>query len=489
MKNEKQARVLCPRPENVQWQGGFLLVGASNVLHLPAALEKDSGEMFQDSWSRFTLGRGSLELRDDSKDYSIVLTVTGKLDIEVPVLDDGAEYSIEVNSSGLAVAAKDASSLKLAWMTVLQLIAVRSVKQSSEQFALPCVKIHDKPSLQFRGIHFCVFPETSLFFLERMMRLSAFLKYTHIVVEFWGMLKLDAMSELSWPQAYTKEQVKPVFDAVRAMGAEIVPMFNHWGHASAAREAVGRHVVLDQNPLLAELFEPDGWTWCFSNPETYALQAEIRRELMELAGPGNYFHLGCDEARSHGTCDMCATQDSPRLLGDYLNRLDEDIAKTGRRPMVWGDAFLSKKDWDKPVIATCCEVQRTYETLDMLSRNIIIADWQYSIQEGDVPTLAHFMDRGFDVVLSPWYDKTNIDTLAEAVIKNKAFGLLETTWHTLPQKIDMVNQAAEAAWGNNDEAGLYPLMSKTTLAAFLRKLVPTKGNYTNAGWRCEEVEV
>ena len=75
-------------------------------------------------------------------------------------------------------------------------------------------------------------------------------------------------------------------------------MFNHLGHASASRSSYGRHVVLDQNPRLATLFEPDGWTWCLSNPETLELLRAIRSELIELFGEGGFFHIGCDEAYS-----------------------------------------------------------------------------------------------------------------------------------------------------------------------------------------------
>lgn len=63
------------------------------------------------------------------------------------------------------------------------------------------------------------------------------------------------------------------------MGLEVVPMFNCWGHASGSRIRHGRHVVLDQNPRLAPLFEPDGWTWCLTNPRAQALLRSVCDEL------------------------------------------------------------------------------------------------------------------------------------------------------------------------------------------------------------------
>ena len=56
-------------------------------------------------------------------------------------------------------------------------------------------------------------------------------------------------------------------------------MSNQFGHATQSRDAYGRHVLLNRNPRLSRLFEPDGWTWCLSNPDTYRMLAEMRAEL------------------------------------------------------------------------------------------------------------------------------------------------------------------------------------------------------------------
>lgn len=122
----------------------------------------------------------------------------------------------------------------------------------------------------------CVFPETTLSALEKIINLLGMHKYTHVVIEFWGMLKIDTLHELSWPEAYSKDEVKPLLQRVRDLGMEPIPMFNHWGHATGSRSWFGRHVVLDKNPLLAPLFEPGGWTWCLTNPESLKTLSNIR---------------------------------------------------------------------------------------------------------------------------------------------------------------------------------------------------------------------
>ena len=46
-------------------------------------------------------------------------------------------------------------------------------------------------------IHFCVFPETTLFEFRRFVRFCGVLGYTHFIPEFWVSLKYDALKELA----------------------------------------------------------------------------------------------------------------------------------------------------------------------------------------------------------------------------------------------------------------------------------------------------
>lgn len=140
-------------------------------------------------------------------------------------------------------------------------------------------------------IHICVFPDTELYFLHKILRMCVVLKYTHIVLEFWGMLKLDAMKELSWDIAFTKSEIKPIIDEVVDAGVEIIPMFNHWGHAAQSRAIHGRHVVLDQNPRKQMYFRKNGWVWDVKKPMVRELMRNVRNELIELCGDGKYFHM------------------------------------------------------------------------------------------------------------------------------------------------------------------------------------------------------
>jgi len=214
-----------------------------------------------------------------------------------------------------------------------------------EFYQLPFLKMQDKPALNFRALHLCIFPETSLEFAEKIIKLAAFMKFSHIVIEFWGMLKYECLSELAWPMAYTKEQVRDLLQLAQQMGVQPIPMFSHWGHAAASRDRIGRHVILDQNPALESLFEPDGWTWCLKNPASLALLKNIRAELLDLFPATNYFHLGCDEAYSHGSCPECERYGAAQLWAEYLNAVNDDLKLYHVRPLIWGDGLLEKALW------------------------------------------------------------------------------------------------------------------------------------------------
>lgn len=490
MKNQKESipRYICPIPDKVSWKDGEYVFGSKVICNLDSSLKgKNCTEPLRELWSKFTLGIGGIEFTSNVDSTSCDIVVKKSADLQ----EEG--YELSITNQGIRIGASCTQGLVHAWCTLMQLIYPRNLDQGVEKFVIPYVEILDKPALKFRGLHLCVFPETTLTFLEKSIRMAGLMKYSHIVLEFWGTLESDVMAERAWLNySYTKEEIRPLIDIANGMGMEVIPMFNCLGHASSSRAIYGRHVVLDQNPRKALLFEPDGWTWCLSNPETRQLLREIRQELMELCGEGEYFHLGFDEAYSYATCDLCREKDGPTMLAEYLNEVTEELAQVGRRPIIWGDALLDQTQWSRPNIATSRPDQRTHEALDGLNRSIIIADWQYNIVEGKVPTSEYFMEKGFDTLLCPWHDSQNINTLGLEAQRMKAYGLLATTWHTLQNHITLIPRAGEVAWSdreNKDQFTSTTGIMRTYAASLQRKLVPIEGDYKAAGWHSKEVEM
>ncbi len=388
------------------------------------------------------------------------------------------KYTLHVTPRGITLAANDEKGLLWGFMTLLGRIEPVDLTEGQERFEVAATEIFDKPDLARRMIHYCVFPDTDLFFLHRLIRLSAVLKYTHIVLEFWGMLQLDCMAEISWPCAFTKEQVRPLIKEANDLGVEIIPMFNHWGHAAGSRGKHGRHVVLDQNPRLATLFSDDGWVWRIDSPAVRALFHKIRIELCELCGEGGYFHIGCDEAY------QLHTVEDANALCDFLREVTDDLATMGRRPIIWEDMFLFDcfTDTEDRYECNCQSRELSDYLIERFDRRMVMADWQYHITKTPVKTAAYLASHGIDTLECPWgHYKGNVSAGIEGAKQQGLMGAMYTTWHTLEREMEQVAVAAALMW--NKPTAARPHQATATL---LRKCLHAGGDLGKAGWITEE---
>jgi len=481
---------IFPTPSKIEEKQGSFHFKQNVMLTLSDTIKHDN--LLCELWNQFTAGVSTLTIQKIKTHENIAyLSTTGNYSLTPKPTQ--YEYEIQVNSNCISIGYTDEKGFAHAFSTVLQMIHFKEDNDGELAFYIPCCNIYDRPVLKFRGIHLCVFPETTLDFLRKAVRLAGFAKYSHIVIEFWGTLKYDTLKELGWECAYTKEEIKPIIDDAHSLGMEVIPMFNHLGHAAQSRCKYGRHTALDQNPKLQTLFEPDGWTWCLSNPKTLDILRNVRKELIELCGEGKYFHLGCDEAYTFATCPICRKHNKSELLLNYLNGLAKELQEYNRIPIIWGDNLLERKEWESTYTATS-DIQGIQEILNKMDKNIIINDWQYRVQEGQCKTSEYFKKKGFQVIVSPWLDVPNIKALTEATIQQNLFGVLLTTWHTIHSNIAFILYAASLMWeGTYSDQDSYQNRKYFDLinlysAAYLRKLCPANGNYLKAGWKSKELD-
>ena len=402
-------------------------------------------------------------------------------EIAIGVVADEREDCVEetailnVTEEGVRIVGSDSASLMRGFLTMLSRIEYDRVTDS---FRIPCGRVEERPQMAFRAVHLCLFPETPLRFLQKCIRVCGLAKYSHIVLEFWGMLKLDCMAELAWPFAYTKDEIRPLMDEARALGMEIIPMFNHLGHASANREMYGKHVVLDQNPRLEYLFTMHGWEWNFESKEVRDLLKQVRQELIALCGEGSYFHLGCDEAYSLGYGENRA-----ETLCRYLNGIATELREQGRRAVIWGDMLLLRRDFaGEPQKYSCnMENEQIWKTLlDGLDRDIIIADWQYHLTCDKWKSSLFLKNAGFDVICCPWDTQANARSAIVNIQAQELFGLMYTTWHTLAKGFPIMLYAGRAAYSGQTE--IHPKEVRFSAAEAVRRVMPANGIYENAGW-------
>ncbi len=438
--------------------------------------KKSNNPFIQELFNRFTLGK-KLNIDFSSAD-NLILIENGK-----PLLEEGKEFTINVTEEGIAIKATGYPALMNGYATLLELM--ETDKKKSTSIALGTYS--DKGTIGMRSAHLCIFPETKPEFLRKCIRSCCMAKYTHIVLEFWGMIKYDCLKELSWSFALEKSAVKELVKEANAMGVEIIPMFNHLGHASGCRMIHGKHTVLDQNPDLEYMFKNYGWEWNYSDKEVYDLLAKVRDELIEVCGEGSYFHIGCDEAYA-----ACLDEESVEEMTGYINRLSAELKAKGRRAIMWGDMLLCVDDISKMEGTYYANSKREVSDylLNNLSKDIIIADWQYEAYDDVWKTTELLKNYDFDLLCCPWDSEENIVSAVKTADSLGTMGIMETTWHTLIRVFPLMVFAGYYAYSYKNKDSVHPLykgdLAKDSFrchsAHIVRKVSPSGGEYINGGW-------
>lgn len=483
---------LFPRPKEAERGAGEFFFGRRLYLHIGRKyIEPFQVRLFKELFSNFTAGSSRLKVIEHDTAFPAAI-LSEDPNQTVPTADglEEMEYCLFVDTHQVTMLFRDAVSLSHAMCSMLSLIEIRDTKKPL--FTLPVCRIRDTPTIGFRGIHVCVFPETRYLLLKKFIRLIGFTKYSHVVLEFWGTFRYKCCAEMSGKNALSARQVKALVREANALGVEVIPMLNVLGHASQSRAIYGKHTTLDRNPKLAPLFEPDGWTWNILNPDTLDLLKEMRRELCDACGTGSYFHLGCDESFPYGSSRLFDGKDKAVELYRYLNGIADELEQMGRRAIIWGDQMLNEPGRFREDCITYGETPEIARKLiENLDRRIIIDDWQYYVKQKNVPTAEFFAEEGFDVILAPFDFVPAVGICADDVITHGYYGFMQTTWHLMHgADFRLVLRGATFAWEGNVE------LTKADIefmgfesASYLRRLLPPKGIYRNSGLREKQIEV
>ena len=438
-------------PKDKFLTGGFFVIPQKTHAVVHPCLNKG---IIKEFWSGFNFGASELEITE-CQEYVIRI---GNAD---PLALGGNDYSINVTPDGICVCAESESELIRGFMTLVD--RIRAIdSEDGLKTVIDCVNLRDSALIKNRMVHFCIFPETELWEFERFIRYVAALKFSHLIVEFWGMLKYDCLGELSWAHAYSKEQIRPIIKLANDLGLQIIPMFNHWGHASASRVMYGKHVVLDQNPALCTYFSEDGWCWDISKPKVRELLRSIRSELIELCGSGDYFHIGCDEA-SIPSCPDCVKHSYSTLFKEQVKEMSEYVNSLGARTLMWHDMLLDKddprwksKDGSKTNSIVAKGTKETASVVNELPKDVIICDWYYRNPRESYPNWDYFKSFGFDVIACPWDREGTVDMITKAP-KAGLKGILGTIWNHYYglSLLDIYYKVGSLTWNSNAALNVY----------------------------------
>ena len=259
---------LIPQPREIHFSEGdvFLVQDACKVqikLAVPDGVAEEATWLFKNHWN----AQADIALETEP-----ALASMG---------NDG--YELEIGKRLLRIKAKGITGVRNAFKTLRQLAEVRrGTEKVSGHFLVPCT-VRDEPALAFRGMHICIFPETQLWDIEKQVRLAAYHKFNYAIIETWGVFPFESHPEFGWQdRKISRGELKRLISLGKELGITLIPQFNLLGHATASRLMTGKHAVLDANPALQPLFEPDGWSWCLSNPNTRRILGDLVLELHDF---------------------------------------------------------------------------------------------------------------------------------------------------------------------------------------------------------------
>ena len=239
--------------------------------------------------------------------------------------DSRESFSIKVTPTGAEVQGRSSAAVYYGAQTLLQL-----VEGGGAEARLPEVKIHDWPSLPYRGVmvdtsHGPLPTEAEMKreidFLARW-KINQYYLYSEasIALEGYPILQPDAQ--------FSQDEIRRIVAYGRERHIDMVPCMELYGHLHDLFR-VERYADLSILPHGSE-FDP-------RNPQVAALLSKWVEQLTDLF-PSPFFHIGFDETREAPV--VAADKVAPATL--YLEQfrlVSGLIQRRGKTMLVWSDMF------------------------------------------------------------------------------------------------------------------------------------------------------
>ena len=381
---------------------------------------------------------------------------------ETPEHPEG--YALEISRRGIEIAYREPAGLRAANATLHQL-------QREYGRKLPCVIIRDWPDFSRRGVMLDISRgrvpnvETLIDLAERLAdfkinELQLYTEHTFAYREYKSVWQ-------DWG-ALTAEEIQRLDARCKALGIDLVPNQNSFGHLRYFLE----HPRVRKLSEVAEPYEDASGTFV-RHPSTLApnhpgtlpfLRGLFDELLPNFSSP--FFNVGCDETWDLGrgqSKKLCAARGKGVVYLDFLKRVQREVSKRGKQTMFWGDIILH------------------YPTLiAKLPKDAVALNWGYEADHPFEKETALFKKSGIPFYVCPgtstWmtmvgkHDNAlkNLRRAAAAGRKNGAIGYLNTDWgdggHPQPLAVSWLPLAAGAAlaWCGKtfDEAALMATLNR-----------------------------
>ncbi|HEX7573742.1 MAG TPA: family 20 glycosylhydrolase, partial [Bacteroidota bacterium] len=293
----------------------------------------------------------------------------------------GEGYSLDVTRARVRIRAASDAGHFYAVQTLFQLLppaVFGARKAEGVRWDIPCVRIHDRPRLAWRGLHLDVsrhfFPPAfirTVIDLLALHRLNVF--HWHLTddqgwrIEIRRYPNLTAIGAwradregIDWnlrqPQHegeaatrggfYTQDEIREIVRYAAQRNVTILPEIEMPAHTTAALAAYPQysctggpfHVTTGALWPITDIF-------CAGNDSTFVFLENILTEVFDLF-PGQYIHIGGDEADKTNwrKCPKCQARMKQERLPDenalqswFIRRIEEFARSKGRRVIGWDE--------------------------------------------------------------------------------------------------------------------------------------------------------
>lgn len=322
------------------------------------------------------------------------------------------KYAVSVTDEAIVLTGGGKRSLLYAAELLLQLAEADGFRKAEAE---------DEPFMRMRGFHIALPPREELDFAKRIFRTVLVpLRYNQLFVEFAGGMRFDSHPEISeaWVEGniageegrqppfphgswvaggrlLEKAEVRDLLDYAKSLGLEVIPEIQSWSHVQYITYAhpeiaeTERQETEQADTRKADQRTSQFYAHCFcpSNEKSYEILFDLAEEILEVARPERYVHMGHDEIYDIGLCPRCKGKNHADLYVRDVLRLHDYLAKKGLTMMIWSDML-------QPT-----EAYRTPPAGDRLPKDIVFLDfiWYFHPEldmEDHLSSLGHPMLMG-----------------------------------------------------------------------------------------------
>ncbi|HLY01838.1 MAG TPA: glycoside hydrolase family 20 zincin-like fold domain-containing protein [Candidatus Cybelea sp.] len=366
-------------------------------------------------------------------------------DAAITVRHDGSlaaqAYRLTVRDGRASIDSSDGAGAFYAAMTLAQLPV-----RSGGSWSVPCVRIADRPALQWRILSDDVSRgplPTMRYFEERIRTIAAFKMNGYS--PYMEHVFVSPTDPLPAPlDGVTPAQLHELAEYAARFHVALIPEQQSFAH-------MHNTLRLERYAGAAEL--PHGFLLAPNVPLSMEYLARIVAQELAAVGRPPFFHIGSDETATLGlgsTQSYVAQRGRSNVYAEHIVAMNRLIAPSGARLMLWDDG-----------------IENDPGIMKLIPNNAVVVNWHYGAEPSFDRYIQTIARGGLQQMVAPGASNWNeifpaIDT---ALLNERRFieegkaahvlGLFQTVWHDDGETLYEatwypVVYAAAAAWESKD---------------------------------------